>query len=255
METFFFSTGARPLFGAHHEATGAARDHGVIFAYPGPQEYMYAHYGFRLLATQLAQAGFPVLRFDWSGTGDSAGETEQACLADWRRDLQAAEEELRDVAHPARVSVVAFRLGAIVAATTPFRAKLARLLLWEPVVNGRDYLAELRTIERYKLARKLDPPAWWNDGSEQELLGHPLTRAQRTEIEAADLLQTEPRCERVDIVTDRATIAQQSLVAALGNRGIPATMHEVNSPDAARRSVMLSGVAMSEIVGALKSAS
>lgn len=216
---------------------------------------MYSHYAFRLLAAQLAQAGFSVLRFDWSGTGDSAGNTEDARLSDWRKDLQAAEQELLDLSRATRLSLVAFRLGTSVAASTELRNTPANLLLWEPVVSGRDYLAELRAIERYKLASDVSPPSWWNSGNEHELLGHAISQAQRNEIEAFNLLDATPKAKRVHIITGAPGDAHAALASHLQNLGIPVFVDSVDSPDLRSTGVMLPGSVISHIAGVLKAES
>ena len=70
MKPFFFGPSAQPRFGLLHPPAGErARRAGVLLCYPGVQEYNISHWAFRKLAGLLARAGFPVLRFDWAGTG------------------------------------------------------------------------------------------------------------------------------------------------------------------------------------------
>ena len=47
---------------------------GVVIVVGGPQYRVGSHRQFVLLARSLAQAGYPVLRFDYRGMGDSSGE-------------------------------------------------------------------------------------------------------------------------------------------------------------------------------------
>ena len=63
-------------------------DVGVIVVVGGPQYRVGSHRQFVHLARTLAHAGFPTLRFDYRGMGDSEGETRS--FEDVSLDIQAA---------------------------------------------------------------------------------------------------------------------------------------------------------------------
>ena len=67
----------------------------MVLCYPWGSEYIHAHRALRQLATRLSMAGFHTLRFDYFGTGDSAGEMEDADLGVWEDDIETAIEELK----------------------------------------------------------------------------------------------------------------------------------------------------------------
>ena len=138
MNPFYFGTSERPLFGVYHPARSQqARDAGVVLCHPFGWEYMRTHRAFRQLAGRLTDVGFPVLRFDYSGTGDSAGDGREASLGQWLDDLSAAIDEIEDTAGVRRVSLIGLRLGAALAArAATTRPDLDRLILWNPVVTG-----------------------------------------------------------------------------------------------------------------------
>ncbi len=136
MKPFFFGRSPRRLFGVHEAPSEqASRDEAVVLCYSAPQEYMQAHWTFRRLARQLSDSGFHVLRFDYFGTGDSAGESDEGTLAQWCQDIRAAAHEILDLSGARHLSAVGFRLGA--AMTTMVDLRLRSLVLWEPVVHGR----------------------------------------------------------------------------------------------------------------------
>lgn len=192
METLFFGRSDRQLLGVFHPAEGmGVRDHAVVLCYPAPQEMLRVHWSFRRLAAALAREGVAVLRFDYSGTGDSAGEAEAATLSAWCEDVVTAARELADLSGAPRVSLVGFRLGAALAHAAA-RAGLAvrDLVLWDPVVRGAAYLAELRQLEarrvadaRVRVHRRADV---------EELLGFELSPTMRAQLEAVDLLAAPP---------------------------------------------------------------
>ncbi len=68
-----FSCEDAMLAGILHPGADAARL-GVVIVVGGPQTRVGSHRQFLLLARTLAEAGYPCLRFDYRGMGDSEGE-------------------------------------------------------------------------------------------------------------------------------------------------------------------------------------
>ena len=82
MTPLYFGERTRRLFGVYTPAHAAGRPaRGVVLCHPWGQEYLHAHRSLRKLGDLLAAAGFDVLRFDYFGTGDSAGDLPEASLA------------------------------------------------------------------------------------------------------------------------------------------------------------------------------
>jgi len=146
---------------------------------------MRSHMALRKLAGHLEREGFHVLRFDYFGTGDSAGGAREGSLDEWRTNIVAALEDLKDRSGVTKVSIVGFRLGATLAAQT--NLELTDLVLWEPVVRGSDYLEELRQRHRHEFSSLLFPPELADRGCGCEVLGSPLTREMEAEIAQIDL--------------------------------------------------------------------
>ena len=116
----------------------------VVLCYPLWQEYMRAHRAFRQLAMLLSKAGFSVLRFDYFGTGDSAGESDAGDVSRWTHDISTAIDELKDTAGVSKVSLVGLRVGAsLAAAVAAERKDLDRIVLWDPVVGGKAYVEKM----------------------------------------------------------------------------------------------------------------
>jgi pimeloyl-ACP methyl ester carboxylesterase len=88
--------------------------------------------------------GYDVLRFDYRGTGDSSGEPEEFSANDWIDDIGTAADELRETANVSNVSLIGLRLGALLAAAACSKFPgIDQLVLWDPVLSGAEYDAEL----------------------------------------------------------------------------------------------------------------
>ena len=120
---------------------------GVVICPPFGQESMCAHRSIRAFASMAAALGMPALRFDYQCTGDSAdGDAASDQIDPWLRDVVAAANELRQRAGVQRVCLLGFRLGALLATLAARSAAADMLLLVTPVLSGRRYLRELRTM-------------------------------------------------------------------------------------------------------------
>lgn len=132
-------------FGWLHAAEG---NRGVVLCAPYGYEELCTHRGWRDLAETLATAGFPTLRFDYPGTGDSAGdENEPARLESWLHGIEAAAAFLRATTGVSSIVLCGLRLGAALAALAASRiADVDALVMMAPVMSGRSYIRELRAF-------------------------------------------------------------------------------------------------------------
>lgn len=188
----FLGDPSAPLFGVYHPPTvERRRAFAVLLCYPAHQEYRLVHWTFRKLAELLAAEGFHVLRFDYSSFGDSAGESADADLDRWVDDIGTAAAELGDLSGLPRLSLVGMRVGAVLAARAAAKGvaggiRVRDLVLWEPVVSGREYLAQL---ERDQARLLLDLPYPHDIRRDRhELLGFPMPPRLRAQTESLDLL-------------------------------------------------------------------
>jgi uncharacterized protein len=192
-EPFYFGAPDKQLFGCGHaSASGLIRDCGVVLCYPMGQEYIRAHRAFLQLADRLSGHGFPVVRFDYHGCGDSAGACEEGRVAQWRADIYTAIEEIRKRYGVAKVCLVGLRLGGSLAmAAAAERGEIDALVLWNPIVCGRAYRDELNTMQQEMLRFSYVTRAPRVAGpTPVEILGFPLARETWDELGAIDLLAT-----------------------------------------------------------------
>ncbi len=146
MEAFYFGASENYLYGVYHPPTiNKMRDEAVLICSPFGQEYMRSHRSLKQLAVGLSKLGYHVLRFDYRGQGDSAGDLEGVTPQQWQEDILSACQELLDVSMAKKISIVGLRLGALLAASLPEKPKsLRRMVVWDPVVGGQEYLNEIK---------------------------------------------------------------------------------------------------------------
>jgi alpha-beta hydrolase superfamily lysophospholipase len=144
LEFFYFGPSDTYLFGAYHSPKLSNRREGIVLCSPFGQENMRAHRSLRRLAINLSNLGYAVLRFDYRGTGDSAGTLDGVTADDWQQDIRIAIQELIDIAAVPNVSLLGLRVGALLAAQVAASHQyVSRLVMWDPVVSGQAYIDEL----------------------------------------------------------------------------------------------------------------
>jgi predicted alpha/beta hydrolase len=166
------------MYGARHEPARGARDTAVLLCPSWGMEYMRAHRALYLLAEALAAKGFETLRFDYFGTGDSAGYSGQARVEHWVADIRLAAREILDLSGCSKLCVLGLRLGALLAARSQREGlKVDRFVVWDPPHSGGTWLSrmiglDLEMTERKNIARAFD--AKLPGASHEELLGVPV---------------------------------------------------------------------------------
>jgi len=218
MNPFYFGDPERPLYGVYHPPRGADSNRAVLLCYPVGAEYMRSHRAFRQLTTFLTRKGMHVLRFDYLGTGDSAGTGVDASLDQWLHDVALAIEELKDSAGVESVAVVGLRFGATLGlAAAGTRSDVSRVVLWDPVADGAEFLAD--AVD----SRPDDVEAWGLPAGTVGLGGFPVTPAfhsQLSSIRLADLTPTDGT--RVDVIvsTESPDLARVTETWSTGDAGV-----------------------------------
>jgi predicted alpha/beta hydrolase len=146
----YFGNEARALFGWLHLPAHSAASIGLVICNAFGHEALCSHRSVRHFAERAARQGIPTLRFDYDGTGDSAGhDLEADRLVAWIASAGAAADELRAATGVARVCFAGIRLGAAIATLAALeRTDVAGLIAIAPVLSGKAYVRELRLLTR-----------------------------------------------------------------------------------------------------------
>jgi alpha/beta superfamily hydrolase len=137
-------------FGWFHPASGESRkDTGIVLCTGLCEDAINAHVHLRLLASEFAASGYPVLRFDYLDCGDSCDIGNTDCWpaehwAAWQQSIHDAAEQLREISGATSLVFAGLRFGALLAASASVqREDVAGLILLAPVVRGHSYLRQL----------------------------------------------------------------------------------------------------------------
>lgn len=145
---FFGNTNEQRLFGVLHRphVLDPSRP-AFVFCHPLAEEKLWSHRVMVTYARRLAAAGYPVLRFDLTGHGDSSGRFEDLSLEQAAADVRSAVAEVRRATGVEAVSLLGLRLGATIAGLVAETVeRLRHLVLWAPVVDGERYMQDLLRV-------------------------------------------------------------------------------------------------------------
>lgn len=220
----WFGSNERPLFGCLHTPSRQTRTAGVVLCAPFGHEYMVSYQAYRRLAESLAQAGFPVLRFDYDGTGDSAGQaSDDGRVAAWQKSIGRAIAELRQRTGVKDVTLIGVRLGALLAASVAAEHGVAALVLVAPVANGRVYTRELLAL------RAMNAAANSANVAEEEVAGYPLTASTRADLALLDIAKMPGPLAPAALIFARDDMSgnEERIAAALNSGGTDASLIRV----------------------------
>jgi len=209
--------GGGAFFGwIHEDPLAGARDTVAVICAPGGYEYTRAHRTLRHLADRLARAGIPALRFDYHGTGNSAGDDfDPDRVATWIANIRDACREARAATGRDRVCLVGVRLGATLAALASREMPVDDLVLWNPCVSGRNYVREMQAI------------AMSVEGAEEraegflETAGYVSTAETLEALRRIDLKRTPPAASRVLVVSRDDAAPPTAFCEAMAAANLP----------------------------------
>ncbi len=153
LEAFFLPvTGGRLFCLLHRPAGETAIKGAVLYVHPFAEEMNKSRRMAALQAKTMASAGYVVLQVDVLGCGDSTGDFADATWESWISNLVEAGTWLRERTGM-QLCWWGLRTGSLLAAEAAGRiGQPCRLLLWQPVLLGKQYLQQFL---RLKIAGEL----------------------------------------------------------------------------------------------------
>lgn len=146
IEPFFLEGDHGKLFCLHLYPTDTPPAGGILYLHPFAEEMHKSRRMAAMQARRLAAQGYHVLQVDLTGCGDSASDFGDASWQVWLDDARRAHDWLA-VRVAAPISLWGLRIGAALATdlarTLP---PIQRLILWQPVINGEQFLNQFLRI-------------------------------------------------------------------------------------------------------------
>ncbi len=129
----------------HETSCGGGADVAVLLCHAFREDAVMAHRHFRLLGQSLARAGYPTLRFDYPGTGDSCDlEGGAEPLTAWVQSVHRMADWLREASGARGLILCGLGFGATLAAIVASqRADVAAVVLFAPLARGQSLVRQI----------------------------------------------------------------------------------------------------------------
>jgi alpha-beta hydrolase superfamily lysophospholipase len=221
-----------PVFAVLHapEDGHRRRETAVLLCPPFGWEDVCSYRSRRAWAQDLADAGFPALRIDLPGAGDSAGSpVDAARVAAWTRAVSGAARWLAAESGRDRVAAIGIGLGGMMIVRAAAEgAPIDDAVLWAVPARGRAFLRELRAFGRMESAK-------WSpqDGSK----GPPLPRGYAGAGGFVLTAETTKALDRLDLATLELPEGRLARVLLLERDGIDVDKRLVDHLRASGREV------------------
>lgn len=224
-QPFFLQARTGSRFCLFHRPAGVCRS-ALVYLHSFAEEMNKSRRMAALAARALAANGVAVLQIDLHGCGDSSGEFRDASWESWKEDAQLAATWLR--AHTGcPVGLWGLRLGALLALDAAPVVAPARLLLWQPVLKGDQFLTQFL---RLRLASDMLQAGADSGGTRAlraqllagetlEVAGYELSPALAAAIDMLDAARLAPSC-KADLIELGKEVSPASARVVAGWGGV-----------------------------------
>jgi len=191
----------------------------VLLCPPIGWEALATHRTYRVLAERLCEDGFPVLRFDLDGSGDSAGTDEDPRrVTAWLSSIREAAGYLTARSGRLERALFGIHSGATLAAQAASElGGVETLVLWSPYLQGRQLVREIRAYRALN-----DTVAPLVEG-EENAGGFRYLPETLEALARLDLLQLTRPARRALLLMRDATSREATLATKWGASGVDAS--------------------------------
>ncbi len=244
VEAFFIPGGKENIFATLFKpdnSNGGA----VIYIPPFAEEANRCRAIAAQQARVFAQQGYACLLIDPYGTGDSAGELEDASWDIWKDDINAANDWLAQ-RYQGEIILWGVRLGALLACNllNDYSERYKKAIVWQPVLNGKTYLTQVLRQRVVSLTERNEPAETTaqmmqqlSEGQQVEVAGYVLSEQLTTAIKNTSLTKLKNFSgshliwlEIIATEEESLTIASQRALEHLSSTGATVSSSPVISP-------------------------
>jgi len=238
----YLGASGRRIFSLYFNARLKSKS-SVLLIPPFAEEMNKSRRMYSELARNLSAGNQNVLLFDFYGTGDSEGLLKDAVWQDWIEDIQNCVSTLYNYGAE-QISFLGLRTGALLASDYLSKCddKIHKLLLWQPVIDGRIFLSQFM---RLRLASSMmrddasretakDLKAQLSRGDSLEIAGYSITPAIASSMEITTLKKLPPGvCDALawfDLVPDEQRelpLVSRKLVEHWQEQGVNVTHQKI----------------------------
>lgn len=236
-EVFFLPLPGGGRFCLFHPPVDHALGRGaVVYVHPFAEEMNKSRRMAALQARALRAAGFAVLQIDLYGCGDSAGHFRDAAWQIWLDDVIAATDWLRRRTGVAP-ALWGLRAGCLlVVDVARHLSPVPNLLLWQPVVSGRQHLQQFLRLRianqavgsasEHRVGTK-ELRAQLASGETLEIAGYGLSPALAQGLDKAELAPPDSTTRVAWLEVSAAEPAEPSPAGRLGMQAWRSVGHDV----------------------------
>ena len=146
VSAFYFNS-KNPMYGVYHPAEYSKVDeHAVLLCPPISNDYQRTRVLFQQTASKLSLAGYPTLRFDYRGMGDSYGKADEMNIDRCKSDILCAINELVARSKCKTVSIIGLRFSASILTSLTLPKTVQQLILIDPITHGVDFLRQQKEL-------------------------------------------------------------------------------------------------------------
>jgi len=214
----YFGTTEKTLMGWLHKSKNEPQQKSaIIICPPLALEYMNSYRSLRWIADYFALAGFPVLRFDYHGTGDSSGSNlDENRLPDWLESIELAYEYVKTITGINSVGLFGFRMGAALGVISAEKIQYDFMVLWDPIERGKRFIREIKILQNTSAIAEDE-----NAINILEAGGGVYWDATAKAIQSINLLDCNPKTSRLLLVPGDSLTINTKLLDSFKLRGIP----------------------------------